>query len=94
MNFADDFIVAVLSACLGVGLRCRRSICQGLQIVSDLGEGCTKFFFHSLKLFLVQFISQSDLSPEFDELLHEFGGTQVIALGRRVVRKCRVTLGY
>jgi hypothetical protein len=86
--------VAVLSACFGVGLRCRGSICQGLQIVSDFSEGGTKFFFNFLKFFLVQFISPSDLSPEFDKLLHELGGTQVVALCRRVVRSYCVTLGY
>jgi hypothetical protein len=56
LKLADDHIVAVLSACFGVRLRCRGSICQGLQVVSDFGEGSTKFFCNFLKFFLVQFI--------------------------------------
>lgn len=62
--------------------------------MSNFCEGGTKFFFDFLKLFLVQFVSPSDLSPKFDELFHKFGGVQVLALCRGVVRSYRVTLGY
>jgi hypothetical protein len=41
----------------------------------------------------MQFIAPSDLSPEFDEFLHECGGVEVLALRRGVVRSDRVTLG-
>jgi hypothetical protein len=68
--------------------------------VSNFCEGGTKFFLDFLKFFLsfldlfsMQIISLSDLSPEFDKLLHKFGGVQVLALCR-VVRSYRVTLGY
>lgn len=62
--------------------------------MSDFGKGDAKFFFNFLELFLVQFIASSDLSPEFDELLHECGGVEVLALRRGVVRSDRVRLGY
>jgi hypothetical protein len=53
--------------------------------VSNFGEGGAKFFFNFLNLFLMQFITSPDLSPEFDELLHECGGVEVLALRRGVV---------
>lgn len=62
--------------------------------MSDFGKGNAKFFFNLLKLFLVQFIASPDLSPEFNELLYECGGVEVLALRRGVVRSDRVTLGY
>lgn len=70
LNLAENLIVVilvVLRACLGVALRCQRSICQGLQLVPHFCEGGAEFFFGLPQLFLVQFISQFDLFPEFDE---------------------------
>ena len=42
----------------------------------------------------MQLISPSDLFPEFDQLFHKIGGTQILTLGRGVVRSCRVALGF
>lgn len=61
--------------------------------MSNFGKGGAEFFFNLLKLFLVQSIASSDFSPEFNELLHECGGVEVLALRRGVVRSDRVTLG-
>jgi hypothetical protein len=82
LNLAENLIVVVLSACLGVGLRCWGSIRQGLQLVSNVGKGGAEFILNLLKLFFVQFIASPDLSPEFNELFHECGGVEVLALRR------------
>jgi hypothetical protein len=92
LNLAEDLIVVVLSACLGVGLRCQGSIRQGLYLLSNFGEGGAEFIFNFLKLFLVQFIASPNLSPKFNKLFHECGGVKVLALRSGVVRSDRVTL--
>lgn len=42
----------------------------------------------------MQFVSQSNLFPEFDQLFHETGGTQVLTFGQGVVRSRRVASGF
>ena len=54
--------------------------------MSNSCEGGAEFFLGLPQLFLVQFISQFDLFPEFDELSYKFRRARVLALCRGVRR--------
>jgi hypothetical protein len=69
--------------------------------VSNFCEGGTKFLLDFakllldfLELFSMHVIPSSDLSPEFDEFFHQIADIEVVALGRGVVRRCYVRLGF